>query len=418
VTALWLHLRTSPLRWAVAPMVVTTLMAVLLRTDYWVGIWPETGAAGQLPAFYLSVVAAGAAAWASGSTSRHALEEQMAAAALAPPVTEAYRLGATTILLLVPYLAGQAVAFALTARTFPPGVHLWLGYVLMGLVVMLMATAWGWAVGRYLSPAYGALVAVLSWLMFEGLVGLRADLTVMSGPTWMQPAPGALAVRLLAVAVFGAALVWASRRGWDGDARRAALPAVAGIAAVAATLGTTVVSDRDVPRDPLCVDGRIEMCLWPEDEKYVAMVRALDVRVTELPEGFRLPPRLNQYGLERSSFPFGGEVVTQLEGDFDISEGHRSALALGLSNEILEETLRPCDLAAIDRAEDPAPEVLRRWVELFLNAGDPLGYRAAGVPDDIAAAWKTAADVARLPGPEQRAWADRELSRMHTTYCG
>lgn len=138
---MWLHLRTSPIRWSLPVLLAVDLAALFLRNRSWIGVWPESGAAAQVPAYLLGVVAAGVAAWAAGTQTRHRLGEQLAVARVHPATSEAYRLGATLILLLIPYVIGQVVAFAVTARTFPPGLGLFWGYALLGLFVMVMATA-------------------------------------------------------------------------------------------------------------------------------------------------------------------------------------------------------------------------------------------------------------------------------------
>ena len=66
MTALWLHLRTSPIRWALPVLVALDMAVIFLRGRHWIGVWPETGAAAQVPAYLLGVVGAGAACCASG----------------------------------------------------------------------------------------------------------------------------------------------------------------------------------------------------------------------------------------------------------------------------------------------------------------------------------------------------------------
>jgi len=396
-------------------------MILLLGPNYWIGIWPETGAAAQVPAFFLSIIAAGAAAWSSGSKKRHNLEEQMAAAAIPAAKSEAYQLGTSMIILVIPYLIGHAVAFALTARTFPAGIQLWLGYALMGTVVMLLAIAWGWAIGRYLSPVYAALVALLSWFVFEVFPGDTADLGVLSGPVWQQPDTRTMLIRFVAVAVFSTVIVWAPplRTQWKANWERLIFPMVAAAVAIVATVGTAGISDRDAPRNPLCVAGKVEMCLWPENVKYIPMIHSVDARVSTLPASFQLPLRLYEYGLKRRQISYAGETVTQLEGDFDISEGSKWGLALGVSDAIISETLKSCDWDAIRRADDFTPEAVRRWVEFYLTESSTPDYRTSGVPQGIEEAWSAASKVfTELPPQKQREWVQEQLNRLKASHCG
>jgi hypothetical protein len=426
VNALWLNLRTSPLRWTLPPLVVLTLAVLYFQPPYWRGIWPETGAAAQVPAFFLSVIAAGAAAWISGATSRHRLDEQLAAAAVPTATAEAYRLGASAIILTAPYLVGQAVAFVVTAVDSPAGFRLWLGYLGLGLLTMLFSIAWGWVIGRYFGAAYSALVALLSWLVFESFVGSSAALNVVGGPAWKQVDTATLALRMAVVAVFLVAVALtpvrrsgSSGRWWRGAMAGTLVPVAAAGVAIATTMVTTGVVDRPVPRSPVCVEGRIEMCLWPENEKYVPIVRSIDATVATLPAEFRLPGTLYEYGLRRDHFDDAGTTYTELAGDFDISEGSRWGLATGVSNAILDATLGSCDWDAILAAKELGPEALKKWVEFHLMRSATPEYRTSGVSEDMRDAWATAARTfIELPAEGQSAWAREELGRIQARYCG
>ena len=141
--AFWLQLRNSPIRWAVPALVALDLAALFLRNRYWIGVWPEAGAAAQVPTYLLGPVVAGTAAWSAAAPVRYGLAEQLTAARVHRAIAEAHRLGATVVLRITPYLVGQAVAFALTARTFPPGLSLWAGYFAHGAFVTLLTVALG-----------------------------------------------------------------------------------------------------------------------------------------------------------------------------------------------------------------------------------------------------------------------------------
>lgn len=47
----WLHLRNCPVRWAVPPLIALDLAVLFLRNRYWLGVWPQAGAAAQLAAY-------------------------------------------------------------------------------------------------------------------------------------------------------------------------------------------------------------------------------------------------------------------------------------------------------------------------------------------------------------------------------
>lgn len=416
MTALGIHLRTSPLRWCVLPFTALVLVILLPQSHSWAGHWTATGAATQVCAFFLSVLTAGAAAWLSGSDTAR-LAEQTAASAVPAARLEASRWGAATILLLVPYFAGAATGFVLTARTFPEGLGLWLGYVLMGANVMLFAVLWGWTVGRVFHRTYAALAAALSWFVFEVFPGEGADLGVSNGPAWVRPDLASLLLRLAFLAVFVAAIVWVPRR--RGRVLSRVVPALGGVAAVVATMATAGVTDRDVPREPLCVAGEIEICLWPEDEHYVPMVTAMSGKVAALPTSWQLPERLDEYGLRRREVSRDGISTVQVEGDFQIPDGSRWGLAIGVSNGIIAETLRGCDWDTIWTTGESGPETLRKWLEFYLAGSNVPDYGTSGVSPEMDAAWANASRIfAELPAREQLAWTEQEINRVQAGYCG
>lgn len=412
MTALRLHLRTSPARWTWPPLLVLTLAILWSHPREWVGSWPETGAATQVPAFFLSVAAAAVAAWTSGSAARNRLDDQAAAAAVPAAVAEAYRLAATAILLFIPYAVVGVVAFALTARTFPPGMGLWIGYVLMGVLVMLLAMGWGWVLGRIFNPAYSALTALLSWFVFQAFPGETADLGVVSGPTWKEPDAGALLLRFAAIAVFLLVIVWI--RQWSMRWPALAIPVIAAAGVAVVTTTTAGVSDRRVPQEPLCVAGTIEICLWPEDAKYVSMVRGLERRASALPAFWRLPGQLHEYGLVRQQ----EGSVSQPAGDFTFPDGSRWGLATGMSHAIIKRTLESCDWDAIRKAEDFGPEALRKWLEFYLAGSSAPEYRTSPLSEDMLQAWSAAARTFdTLPVRAQHDWTRKQLDRVKGDYC-
>jgi hypothetical protein len=420
VIALRLHLRTLPFWWIQPPLLALALAILLPRYGYWVGNWPETGAATQVSAFYLSVVAAGVAAWTSGSATRHRLAEQSAASSVPTAGVEACRLAAVTILLLLPYFLATAVAFTATSRTFPPGIQLWFGYVLMGLLLLLLAITWGWLLGKFLTPTYAGFVASLSWFAFLAFQGAAADLSVATGPAWKQPDPQAIAVRLIFLAIFVGVTVWAPRKQTRLPESRngLVLPALGAVSVVLAITATQGVSDRSAPPDPLCVNGNIEICLWPEDVKYVPLVHDIDRRLSALPSHWRLPERLHQYGLKQQQIDDGGTTSTQLVGDFQISDGNKWGLALGVSNAVISRTLESCDWDAVRQAGDFSPEALRKWVEFYLADSGTPAYRTSDVSPGMRKAWSQAFEAFTGMSPDQQsAWTRQELDRVQAKYC-
>jgi hypothetical protein len=417
LSAFRLHLRLSGLSCAVLPLTILALLLLLARSRYWVGVWPEAGAAAQAPAYFLSAFAAAAAAWLASAPRRHGQEEQLAVAARSPSVRDGLSLAAVLFVMLVPYAAGQAVAAVMTVGNQPPGVWLWLGYATMGAVTIALGASWGWLVGKISSGIYGALTAGLSWLLFETFVGDTTALGVVSGPVWQQPDLGSLATRAAAAMLLGVAAVTLRRPSPGRLPVRPslALPSLALVFAAYAVMGTSGVSDRVAPAERLCVDGRIEVCLWPEHAKYLPMVQEISARAGRLPPPIQLPAHVNEYGLVQTTYSFGGRTFTRKEG-IDISEGNRWAFASGLSEAIVAETFNDCERQAF---ADRRPESVRRWMELTLAGGSTPDYRVSGVPQEILESWDRAKEIFDGRSPtEQASWAAETTRAVRAEHCG
>jgi hypothetical protein len=370
-------------------------------------------------AFYLGIIAAGAMAWAAGTASLYGLDEAVAAAAIPLRRVKTYRLGASIVILTIPYLVGHVVAFALTARTFPPGMALWAGYALLGYAALLLAMAWGWLFGMLFGATYGALAALVSWALIVAYLSKYSDLTVVSGPVWERVNISALVVRCVAVSALLLAVLWYPAKTSSLKARwlGATTSVTTGLIALAAVGTIPGVGLRHPTATPICVDGRIIMCVWPESKKYIPMIRSFNRRVDELPPVLVLPARLNQYGIDQERVHYDGETRTQPAGGFDITEGSRWGLAFGLSNSIMETTLARCDRRMMMREKDYSAEAVRRWTEFFLAQGDSPDYKTRGASPEIDGAWSTAKDVLALPAIEQSAWVQKQILGLRSKYC-
>ncbi|MFC7760497.1 hypothetical protein ACFQY4_22545 [Catellatospora bangladeshensis] len=355
--ALWLHVRNSPLRWALPVLVTLDLAVLLLRGRHWIGVWPETGAAGQIPAYLVGVLGAGASAWASAAPTRHGVAEQLSASRVHPALLEGHRLAATAVIMLVPYLLGQLVAGALTVRTNPPGVHLFLGYLAHGVFVTLLCVCLGWAVGKLFGSVLASLVASLGCLVLMGLMDQWTGFIVLTGRPDVAIDPGALLLRFGMIAVLLVTLPW-----MNGGPRRtlALVPVPAFLGIMVVLFAAPVVVDREPPGDDaVCVAGRTTLCLWPEHEKYLPVLRELGARLDRLPAAFTLPPRINEFGVERVRVVDGqgNEFFDDEQGPpfFYILEGSPWSSAGDIGTAISAETFTFEDRARCAWGGSPTP---------------------------------------------------------------
>lgn len=413
-----LHLRTSLARWAVLPLALLGLLMLFQRSTFWVGIWPEAGAAVASAAFFLSLFSAGLSAWASARTDVYRMREQTAAAVRRPGLLELLRFAANLFWLLLAYAAVVATASLVSASGGAPGVGFYIGYTLLGLFLVVMAAAWGWMFGRLMSPSFAAATAFFSWFLFASLVGPVVDANPVSGPPWISVDIGAIAVRLTVLAAFCLAVCLAPSR----DADRAWGVAAIGVmltALVATLLSTSVLGARAPVAAPLCLDRTITYCLWPEHQKYVPLVDAVDAQVAALPLDLRLPEKIVDYSLSGSRAWGADGIERELEGtfdpEFDISEGSRWALARGVAVAITSEVFAACELGA---PVDPelGQDQLLAWLEYRLAGGGSPDY-TTNAPDRLQEAWESARTAARdLDDSQQGAWAS-EVIRTTTSYC-
>lgn len=409
MTALWLNLRVNAARWGFVPLTILGVAVLFGRSRFWIGIWPESGAAAQVSAFFLSMFGAGVAAWITAWIEVRGLREQAASAAIRPLSIELTRFTATLLWLLAPYLAVVAIAFTATAVTlFPPGVGAFFAYVVLGSILIVLGTAWGWLVGRLLSPLVAAVCGALSWFIIASLLQ-SADAIVMSGPPWLEVQLGQVGLRLATVFLFAVAVCMVPCRSGrlSQFGQRVAVAIAAFVVVFGAHQVTTVISYRDPIAQPLCVQGEIEYCLWPEHAKYVPMVEAVDQRVADLPIQLALPEKIVDYALSGSTQWVGPDMAIALEGtfppEFDISEGSQWALARGVASAITSEVFAECESDA-SRDLDSQRNQLFAWLEWRLAGGGAPDYQT-NAPAQLEAAWSTGhRSAAELSEQEQVAW--------------
>lgn len=421
----WLHLRNSPIRFTIPVFIALDLAVLFLRSRYWIGVWPETGAAAQVPAaVFLGSVGAGAAAWAATAQSRHRLSEQLRVARTHPVVSEAYRLGATVVVLLLPYLVGSAVGFALTARTFPPGVDLWVGYTALGVVAVLLAAGWGWFLGRMLGSVFGGLAAIVSWFLLVSL-SLRYDLglTVVSGPPELMVDPAAVTLRLTAVLALLTALLWLPAPDQLRDhVPRLSIPASAGVVLGMVFYLTTPIVER-IPADEVtCVDGdRTQLCVWPEQEKYLSLLEDVSARVDGLPEVFVVPPRMNEYGIERTETIDEQGVGYPVPGSlpyFYIIQGSPWSYAGIIADEILGATFDECTWPdELSQTDSTQLDAVDGWIEAYLAGGGSPDYKS-NMPARMQEARADGRQIANeLILTDQLRWAESTAKELRDRYC-
>ncbi|MGW6026560.1 hypothetical protein [Streptomyces sp. NPDC055099] len=415
MTSFLLALRSSPLRWLLAPLVALDLILILARDDYWHGLWGDTGAAGQVPTLLLGVFAAAAAAWTSALRRPPEVAETLSAMPRPRPMAELPRIAVVLCVFVVPYLIGQAVCFAVTAPSWPPGFTQYLGYLLLGVSSLLTATGAGWVIGRLLSSRWGSAAGALCWLLI--VMATDTDLSVVNGPARMQPDLLEISLRTAAALLLLATCLWLPYG--PRITRISPLPGLATVLAIAATaaaVSSPVINERHGSGSKTCAKGHTQICLWPEEEKYKPMAQDVLARVEHLPPALARPKAVYSLGLVYTRDRTWG-------GDFDMDSGSAWAMADGMTMAISQKTFAACqddDFKGFDaqqKADDQSVLAVERWLEKRLAGGGEPEYREEGMTASMTKAVETGKEMADRPEAEQSAWATKTVQHILEKYC-
>lgn len=417
------HVRSGVAKYAALPVAGLGVLVLLNRESFWIGIWPETGAAVAVSAFFMSLICAGISAWISARADVYGAREQAASAAIRQISLESNRFSANLVWLLSAYLLVILTAFVLTAISlFSPGVHLFFEYALLGLVLMVFSVAWGWFVGRILTPVVAGLAAALSWFIFVATIGQAANVAPSSGPPWINVASSVLVLRLATVVLFAVSVCALPPRSLSRlrFGRGVALTLISSLIVVVTHLSTTVLTPRAPVASPTCVKGKIEYCLWPEHLKYVPLIKQVDAQVAALPLSLELPPRVVDYSLSGIIKTSKDGTLVASEGsfdpEFDISDGSRWALARGVADAIVGQVFSKCDPQA-DADPSLIWDQLFAWLEWRLAGGGTPDY-TTNAPSEIQKAWASGRKVASsLSDSEQAGWAVELIQKRKALYC-
>jgi hypothetical protein len=352
------------------------------------------------------------------------MEEQLKAASIHTAAYEGYRLASTTLVLAAPYVVGQAVAFFLTALTFPPGFALWLEYAAFGLFTTLLSISMGWAIGRMLKSGFSALVAALGWLLLVGFLSSWGDFVIVSGSPEFAVSSIALTLRLALVAAFFITLATVPST-TAATMRRVLAPTAAALMLAVVSLGTGIVVQRQPPETLSCTSGRIALCIWPEHMKYLPQLTEVSSLAEALPPTFIAPKRINQYGIDpiRISRNGGTSVIIEnpnAEPSFTIIEGSRWSYSGGVARAILASTYESygsCNWAAISDADKARSAAVDAWLETYLAGGGAPDYRTNASPS-LSESWAVGRRMANGASKiEQFHWAEAEVAFLAGQYC-
>lgn len=427
-------LRHANALWLFVLQVAVDLSMIFMRGDHWVGVWPETAVAAQMPAMFLAMIAAAFAAWTARREERLGLVEQLEMAVRPRRQRELLGMASIAAVTVLAYCAGFVVALARTFVHHPPGFALVPGYWLFGLFPIISAVGAGWILGKYLPAAIAAVVAAIGgFLAFTYLGEIGGERLVVSGYPDVQVDLIAVLSRIAAAAVLCAIAILLpvrkprSLRGagqvhstWTRPLVLvpACLIVMIAIFAVGRSAGP-VITDR-TGTDPLCRGDDMMLCLWPEHEKYLPVAAGIAERIESLPGFFvRVEEVAWEYGLRyRTAQMADGSVdltnEEQESSTFQIFDGSRWAITRELAHMISWSGYR----AECGREIDEAREVslrLHSWLEHYLAGGGSPDYTLGGDPE-IVEQLQRGFDIANsdLSREEQFEWAEEQVAQYRS----
>lgn len=422
-----MHLRRGAARHLLPVGLVVTIAVILLRDRFWIGDWPETGAAAQIPATLVGGLAAGASAWSATAFVRHDLVEQLLAARTPPWRRELLACASSLFGVSLAILVGAFLAGGLTARTWPPGFQIAIGYLLIALLQVLLAVALGHLVGKLMpgSGGYAAVISGLTWIVLSQNLGGSIALSVVSGPVHQDVRLDVMALRLLAGAgVLAFVILLPSRVASLGTQTSWKPVLVAGIGAVAAlalVVGAgSPLGWRVAPDSPLCRGTRMRLCLWPEHAKYEGMVGAIADRADRLPAAFELPPQIDELGL---SYQIGGTgQVVDLSQEhvpfFTILNGSVWSISGVVAQQIVNRTLMFCDGELTKGTESKLLAIeIEAWLEAYLADGSVPDYATNRSNEESAAATRGHERTRLETTHEQVSWAVDKIAKYNRAPC-
>jgi hypothetical protein len=396
---------------------------VLTRSDYWIGIWPETGATASTAAFFLSLLASGATAWAVARDRFSGVAELSHHSSHWPVTLNLCKFVGIYFWITLAFAGTCATAAVITIRSGAhPGIEFFWKYVCVGVVCLTLSTLWGWLLGLFFSPVIAGLSAAFSWFIIVSTIGNAADFAPISGPAWIDVRLDSILLRVTAMSLLAVAVLARS----TGETRRVRLFG-RNLALGAALCLVTVVSlqnplleQRPPVANPVCVQGEIRYCLWPENEKYASLIREVDAQVTRLPAGFEIPPEIYDYSLSGGTQIRDGVVFTlpadEAAPEFDISEGSRWSLARGVAMAVADRTFMYCE-PTTPGDPDPRRDQLQAYVESRLAGGGAPDY-TTDAPSELLDAWQAGYDAAAtLSDADQQVWVLEVVSGYKSDHC-
>lgn len=410
---LGLETRRTPLLWAVFPLFAVILLLMLPRTT-WAWAWTTASSKPVMTTTFVGPMIAAGAAWAAARTDRRGLRAWLDAAARPAWRADLTQLGAAIIVGLTAYALSLALAIFLASRMVGAG-FLWPNYVLLGVSVIVACAAVGHLLGALIQSRSTAPPVAAALTLVVLMLGQDRYTVGMVLPNQTVSLVALASRLLLAVAlVVAAAVLPGLTRGLvNGHRPGFATASLAALTVAYVVLGSMITWRQDLlvsrePVNPLCTEGTPQICIWPEQRRFLGELDAMAARIRTLGvPGLALPTVVHEEGLRPAD-------ADESQGLF-LAGGNPWMIASGLASEVLIASLESpqCIPQGKEDQVTQASLELIYWLTLRI-AGSPQPDTVHGGPDVDRSMIE---QVASAPLPEQRRWARQRLGILNSSDC-
>ena len=274
----------------------------------------------------------------------------------------------------------------------------------------------GWMTGKVLSSLFASVVSGFGWLIFMLYLGVGQFGTIVGHPFEQVEIVTVLVHLAAAMSVCALSVLIPPLSEWNLKSMniRHGKP-LAMVAVLAVALGgvwiqtDSPIQDRELDSAALCSDGDIEICLWPEHEKYMTDVEEIAERANQLPEELQVIDRIEEYGISYRTVERDGIIYSPHPDDaepvFRIPDGSTWAIGADLAHEILGEILEPCVVGEPLDERMKIGHSLQGWLEGYLAGGGARDFSTDLPPEMESALDEGIEQVGELSKEQQFEWA-------------
>ncbi|MFH8383560.1 hypothetical protein ACH4E7_21875 [Kitasatospora sp. NPDC018058] len=323
---------------------------------------------------------------------------------------------------MIGIIVASVVSLATAGSGYP-----WPSYLLLGAALLIGFASVGhiagsWIKSQFTAPlvsGFGSLI-LIAWAGSPTALGLYA----ITGSPFQQVSPTALTARCLVAVILATAAILVQRRFPVANSRMrnkltsrgvpmAAFCALLVVSVLGLEATSPLQEDRAGSPTPVCTGGNPKICLWSEDQKYLAEANSMAERMQKLPAGsFVIPEAFFERGLRGRGHTYQ---------DFYILEGSMWDPSETLASGILYAS-RPsgpgCSFPKGPRMTEnfrTSDSELLVWLSMRIFGGTQPSDMHGGPPGVDSGA---ITQLLSQPEDTQAKWVQERVEAIHRAYCG